>query len=211
MSSPSKGDSVPCTLNYAQFAVDCTQLTEKSAILDGAVRRPFRLVENGGKKYIVFQQTKVLDELSEDYLNETESDLNLGLPKSCVDKNSLELQPEREIITAEYQVHYSEIYEVPLLGIILYTNRGAIITAERMLKVLNCARTGPSLGLGDLSFTPHPIYDTPWFQVHPCRTAEIMGELLSKSGGSSSRSNYVLAFLSYYGQAFGLSLDPGLV
>ena len=81
----------------------------------------------------------------------------------------------------------------------------------------------PEAGAWDrVSPSPHPLTGLPWIQVcshlkklftlnfqssclkvHPCKTADIASQMLS----SAPRSNYLLAFVSLYGQALGLNVS----
>ena len=82
----------------------------------------------------------------------------------------------------------------------------------------------PEAGAWDrVSPAPHPLTGLPWIQVpsgsfdihtifstsnptqkvHPCATADIASQMLT----SAPRSSYLLAFLSLYGQALGLTIS----
>ena len=79
-------------------------------------------------------------------------------------------------------------------------------------------------GWSQLTLVAHPVADTPWIQVHPCKTASIMGkviliiiyqlpsmvvfsgemDLVSNPSQSRNTANYIVSFLSVYGPAVGL-------
>jgi len=111
---------------------------------------------------------------------------------------------QSELLHCEYQVVYSSSYNVPVLYCRMWTTSGRLLATQEIWKFAPSAARGWS----QLTVVPHPISDTPWVQVHPCKTAEIMGEVLSV--GSSSE-NYIVTFLSIYGQAVGLNLTEKYV
>lgn len=111
---------------------------------------------------------------------------------------------EKEWINCDYQVVYSESYSVPVIYCRMWTRPGILLTAQQVWKF---APT-PARGWSQLTVVPHPITDAPWIQVHPCKTADIMGEVLSKT---EHDENYIMTFLSIYGQAVGLHISPDYV
>ncbi|XP_023332738.1 ubiquitin-like-conjugating enzyme ATG10 isoform X2 [Eurytemora carolleeae] len=120
------------------------------------------------------------------------------------DENSVEINGKREnkdYLGAEYQVHYSAAYSVPLFLARFYTSSGQTLPLDKELG-LKLDR----FSLNEISVSPHPLEDTPWIQIHPCKTGSIMAQIMLQN----ELGNYLIGFLSFYGQSLGLILDPKL-
>ncbi|XP_023332739.1 ubiquitin-like-conjugating enzyme ATG10 isoform X3 [Eurytemora carolleeae] len=123
------------------------------------------------------------------------------------DENSVEINGKREnkdYLGAEYQVHYSAAYSVPLFLARFYTSSGQTLPLDKVYKELGLKLD--RFSLNEISVSPHPLEDTPWIQIHPCKTGSIMAQIMLQN----ELGNYLIGFLSFYGQSLGLILDPKL-
>jgi len=111
---------------------------------------------------------------------------------------------QKEWINCEYQIVYSDSFNVPVIYCQMSTLAGILLPVEHVWKFAPASARGWS----QITVVPHPILDTPWVQVHPCKTADIMAEVLS---ATDQDGNYLVTFLSVYGQVVGLNLPPEYV
>ena len=125
----------------------------------------------------------------------------------------LELQKYKQMILGDdcqattiqtlFQVHYSFSYGVPVLLCRFSHVSGELIDYGVVRERLLGSGVTPDM----VSMAPHPLTGLPWLQVHPCRTAATTGDIRKMCEPTQS-TNYVITFLSFYGQALGLSLSP---
>ena len=102
------------------------------------------------------------------------------------------------LLTFEYHVIYSPAYQVPVLYFNAWHSTGALLTPDEVW------RFAPSRPAGDaynyITQADHPVLGGPFYQVHPCRTEVLMGEVLGR------QDKYLIAWLSFLGRDVGLSL-----
>lgn len=108
-------------------------------------------------------------------------------------------------LTVEYHVIYSQSYSVPVLYLRAYSTGGNLLKPEEFLNVINkeesnmCDNLLRDRGLMPM---PHPYFQTPFHQLHPCKTAELMHHFKS-----DENSNYLVSWLSSIGPLMGIHLD----
>lgn len=113
----------------------------------------------------------------------------------------------------------------------LHHNRARLLASHAPLPVRPRAADGtpvpgeallPALGLSDERSTDwtfvtqdmHPVTDTPFYVLHPCRTAQRMGELAAadnsgdKAGGSVASAPYLLSWFCATVAAINLHMGP---
>jgi len=116
----------------------------------------------------------------------------------------------------EHHILYSPSYQTPVMYFRAYDVSGQLVTdAETVVDGLNAAAFSynpdkqdtdcntklPRLMLAAAGLTqmPHPLRGgTPFFQVHPCKTAEWMANC-------PATTNYVISWLSHVAPAVGIS------
>ena len=128
---------------------------------------------------------------------------NLHLELQQYGQMVLENDCQSATVQTQYQVHYSFSFGVPVLLCRFSHLSGELIdygvVRERLL--------GTCVTTDMISMAPHPLTGLPWLQVHPCRTAATTGDI-RKHCSDQTQCNYVITFLSFYGQALGLCLSP---
>jgi len=108
----------------------------------------------------------------------------------------------------EYELVYSVAFAVPVLYFRIFDASNGEILWD-----LDQIGSNTSLGLSKLqkqdssSLTqmPHPFYQTPYFQLHPCHTAKWMEDLLSSN--RKHQPNYIVAWLSFIAPHVGLVIS----
>eukprot|EP00092_Neocalanus_flemingeri_P027435 GFUD01029755.1.p2 GENE.GFUD01029755.1~~GFUD01029755.1.p2 ORF type:complete len:215 (+),score=54.63 GFUD01029755.1:400-1044(+) len=106
-----------------------------------------------------------------------------------------------ELISCSYEVHYSPSYAVPVLYCRFWNCSGQLLGMEQVWSLVPL----PARGWDKVSMAPHPVTGMPWVQVHPCKTGQVAG--LMRSSSDISKCNYIVTFLSLYGQAVGLNMS----
>lgn len=67
---------------------------------------------------------------------------------------------------------------------------------------------------GGISQQDHPVLNTPYFYMHPCETVPLMETILQNNGspnGTSFLESYIVTWLSFTGQAIGVSVPTEIV
>jgi len=127
------------------------------------------------------------------------SDQLFAVKQTTVAPNSLKV---------EHHIVYCPSYQVPVMYFRVYDSKGQLLFGlESVLRALGCpenpnvASSSSSAVAEGLTQMPHPIYQTPYLQIHPCKTAEWMESVFVNS------TNYILSWLSYVGPHVGINLD----
>merc|ERR1719186_254481 len=122
------------------------------------------------------------------------------------DDNTIDTKiPNTEQISCSYEVHYSPSYSVPVLYCGFWNCSGQLLGLEQVWSLSPL----PVRGWDRVSMAPHPVTGMPWVQVHPCKTGQVTS--LMRRNSESSKCNYIVTFLSLYGQAVGLHMSTEYV
>lgn len=189
-----------------QFLKVSDELGDGWMLVEGAFENQSYLAKTDRVLMEKFKEFRIIERIEDTLLLDANSDFeetdsSLEDSSAVVNLNS---DSEKEWINCEYQVVYSESYSVPVIYCRMWNLGGMLLSAELVWKFA----PAPARGWSQLTVVPHPVTDTPWIQVHPCKTADIMGEILSQN---EHDENYIMTFLSIYGQAVGLRISPQYV
>ena len=132
------------------------------------------------------------------------------------------LHPQ-QTVCIEYHIVYSDSYEVPILFFNATHGNGRQLALDDIWKIVSKELTSSNTDRWSLiSQQEHPLLSRPFYHIHPCHTAKVMGKALqtqtnghrtSEAGtgqcAQSPRtcekpSNYLLAWLSMFGPLVGL-------
>ena len=178
-----------------QFVNSCAEFVALSA---GAGDN-WEIVEDGRNVWIqrsaVRTDTKHSDDMGEDVLGDLIISSDDDDDNTVVDKAGT-----TEQISCTYEVHYSLSYSVPVLYCRFWTCKGELLGLEQVWRMAPLS----ARGWDRVSMAPHPVTGMPWVQVHPCKTGQVASLMRSSS---SDKCNYIVSFLSLYGQAVGLTLS----
>ncbi|KAF9943293.1 hypothetical protein BGZ67_003056 [Mortierella alpina] len=140
-----------------------------------------------------------------------------------------------DFLTVSFHIIFSPSYQVPVLYFNAYRHGedDVVLLSHRFTeKGLNSGEYGTAIALeeiyeslvpeawrssirdaginGGISQQDHPILNVPYFYMHPCETVQLMETIaLSQAEESNSRSfieNYIMTWLSFTGQAIGISV-----
>jgi len=118
------------------------------------------------------------------------------------DDNTIDAKtPNTEQISCSYEVHYSLSYSVPVLYCRFWNCSGQLLSLEHVWRLAPL----PARGWDRVSMASHPVTGMPWVQVHPCKTGQVTS--LMRRSSDSRKCNYIVTFLSLYGQAVGLHMS----
>ena len=185
-----------------QFLWSCSDFVT----LSDAAGDNWEIVKDGTNAWI--QRTAVINvtKHSDDSADIDEDILGVDKTIDDDDSNTLEVKAiTTEQISCTYEVHYSPSYSVPVLYCRFWTCSGQMLSLEQVWSLAPL----PARGWDRLSMAPHPVTGMPWVQVHPCQTGQMADLMISSS--NSSKCNYIVTFLSLYGQAVGLTISTKYV
>jgi hypothetical protein len=178
-----------CEITCDEFISSCTEFVALSAFAGDnwdIVRDAAHVwIQSNTVIHII---TKKSDDVIEDILDDITID-------SEDDDNTIEIKAcTTEQISCSYEVHYSSSYAVPVLYCRFCNCSGQLLGLEQVFSLAPL----PARGWDRVSMAPHPVTGMPW--VHPCQTRQV-ADLMISSSSSSSKCNYIVTFLSLYGQA----------
>lgn len=105
---------------------------------------------------------------------------------------------ENTTLTFDYHIVYNISYSCPVLCFNAWKGNGSFLTLEECWNVLHF--TNLEYKFNVLSQMDHPVLKRPFFTLHPCKTAELIGSTFEAS------QNIVVSWLSTIGPAVGLNI-----
>ncbi|KAG5445872.1 E2-like conjugating enzyme atg10 [Clonorchis sinensis] len=115
-------------------------------------------------------------------------------------------------IVVEYRILYSDAYEVPVLLFRCQDADGYPLSSYLVPQLGGDNNFATTNLLAGVSQIEHAHFGTPYFQFHPCKTAEMMHQALGRmhSNNVEYAVQYLLAWLSSVGSPLGLLLPQDL-
>nr|XP_019559844.2 ubiquitin-like-conjugating enzyme ATG10 [Aedes albopictus] len=110
---------------------------------------------------------------------------------------------QEDVYQFEYHVVYSVSYQVPVLYFNAYKCDGTMLRLEEAWDGFRDLASESREQLGQtLTQMEHPILFRPFLALHPCRTAQVLGNV-----ANAGCANLLVAFVSSYGPFVNLALD----
>ncbi|KAK4302972.1 hypothetical protein Pmani_024999 [Petrolisthes manimaculis] len=113
------------------------------------------------------------------------------------------------IITYEYHIVYSLSHSVPALYFNAWYASGKLLTLQEIWERVSnqfCEQIADNKW-NSLTQTEHPVLGRPFFQLHPCRTAELMNIVCCESEQTPKDvKKYLISWLSMFGPVVGLEV-----
>lgn len=114
----------------------------------------------------------------------------------------------------DYHVIYSPSYSVPVLYINARHQDGRLLGYDEMHQIFAPSHSDcmKSQIWTTMTQVEHPVFQTPTYMLHPCKTATMMSNVLPQLPEGSRDSKYdcyLLQWLSSVGPAVGLTLPCG--
>lgn len=115
------------------------------------------------------------------------------------DDSSAEIQ-QHEAITVVQTIHWSKIWQLPVLYFHAHTASGQPLSLEQLVSAgvvrkLSTLPTEEDGGMGGISVADHPRTGLPSFYLHPCNTNDALTSLIHREGEGEGWE-YVAAFIS---------------
>lgn len=194
------------TLTWEQFLKEAVEFKNISDRL-GDTWILYKKNEQEGNAYLIYEQKIV------NTVDQTNSIDPLEETDDCIEYEIAAMPSSNDLLKIEYHIVYSISYQVPVLYFRAYRNDGSMLCIQEAWRIFrgysgNATKTSgvdASVGLTDadmlsiMTQLDHPVLGKPYIAIHPCRTAEMLGQ------GGNSR-NYVLTFVSLMGPYVQLNL-----
>ena len=191
------------TLTEEEFKKQCKDLVSLSdKINDGWELRQDKddiFIVRNVKLPVAFREEENKNAISETVSsqNGSESDDDLSEDQITLeDSDPYTFTSTSHLITFEYHVVYSSSYTVPVLYFNAWHSTGKLLTVEEIWKLAPPCSDKYSY----ITQIDHPILARPFYELHPCRTEQLMGLI---EGGDT----YLVSWLSSVGRDVGLSVD----
>lgn len=208
-------------LTYEEFVTGCRALLQVSKDL--------------GDSWVMCHS---VNDSSTIYLSKTQcsrADFSAALPEPSVEKSVSEggiekliedctLEPEPPdpssvststpgcIITYEYHIVYSLSHSVPALYFNAWYASGKLLTLQEVWERVNIQfhEQIANTKWNSLTQTEHPVLGRPFFQLHPCHTADLMNNLFRESEDTpKDLKKYLISWMSMFGPVVGLEVPMG--
>ena len=175
---------IPGTLTEEEFKEQCRQFVKVSDSLgDG-----WEIRQDGGDIYLVKNTKQAVQFRSSVENNESEKDdeddgVSLSEPEEeDVALSADEVPPDpslSSLVLFEYHVVYKDSYSVPVLYFLAHHVTGALLSLEEVWRVAAPSEDRYSY----ITQVDHPLLARPFFELHPCRTSLLMGQVLGDRQG----------------------------
>lgn len=137
---------------------------------------------------------------------------------SLTDDLLIELNLSSKLIILEYRIGFSIVYEVPILFMRIQTEDGLMVGHDGFWAVIlrllthKCNLNEP-LPYSAFSQVEHAHLGTPFYQFHPCKTKDLMNEILSMDDylNGVKSIDYMFLWLSLIAGTLGLTISHKLI
>lgn len=214
-----------CYLPYERFESCARELVDLSHELgDGWELKTVQICSEPARIFL----TKTVNHTIEAHIASISSDdvlLDLAGPSQVEDgvTDPAIVNPTQspQTVTVEYHIVFSESYEVPILYFNARQLNGQQLVLDDIWKIVSKTLTSSGTDRWSLiSQQEHPLLCRPFYHIHPCHTAKVMGKALTvtshsnsvsssasvNSSPSSTSVNYLISWLSVFGPLVGLSV-----
>ncbi|XP_068728358.1 ubiquitin-like-conjugating enzyme ATG10 [Montipora capricornis] len=201
------------TLSYSEFENELQDFIDRSRHAEDS----WTVELSQGKrkvKYLIKHQVKLRHftvtegETGQQTINE---DNSWGVEEDdgdrCASSSDAQSDVNAEFFKYEYHIVYSHSYSVPVLYFTASHQDGKLVSLEEVWKTVPdvyCKRLEYERWTF-LTQQEHPHLCIPFYQLHPCHTADMMKAAL---GATTDRSvNYLVTWLSTVGPVVGLNIS----
>lgn len=113
--------------------------------------------------------------------------------------------------TYDYHIVYSLSHSVPALYFNAWHPSGKLLTLDEVWDRVDATHKDQIISnkWGTLTQVEHPLLGQPYFQLHPCNTAKLMGQVMPEPASawtSVALRTYLVSWLSMFGPPVGLEL-----
>jgi len=201
------------TLSYEEFENELLDFLERAR----KVGDPWNLEISKGRREVKYL-TKPQVQLRHHKTKEEETDVtstedkNWGVEEhdDCAMSSHLHSSENTEFLKFEYQVIYSFSYNVPVLYFTASRQDGKLVSLDEVWdNVPDVYRERLAYEKWTfLTQQEHPYLGVPFYQLHPCHTADMMknASSVSEERESHGSANYLVTWLSTVGPVVGLNI-----
>ena len=197
-------------ISYEQFVKSCRNFIELSKKLnDGWIAYNCPNEEYYDVDDPLYLKKKMIKSVGIKNKIDTGRDLMEDENLEVKDESALSYQEEKELITFEYNILYSIAHSVPVLYFNAWKSTGEQLKLEQIWENIHDHYKSSLLShkWESLTQVEHPIYGRPYFQLHPCHTAELMKNFLDTQMEADWIQNYIQSWLSAFGSVVGLQVS----
>lgn len=201
------------TLSYEEFENDLLDFLERARKVGDSwnvqISKGRREVKYVTKPQVQLRQHKTREAETDTISTE---DKNWGVEEhdDCVMSSHLHSSENTEFLKFEYHVIYSFSYNVPVLYFTASQQDGKLVSLDEVWDNI------PDIYQERLEYEKwtfltqqeHPYLGVPFYQLHPCHTADMMkrASSVSEERESHRSANYLVTWLSTVGPVVGLNI-----
>ncbi|KAE9417709.1 hypothetical protein Angca_008358, partial [Angiostrongylus cantonensis] len=102
-----------------------------------------------------------------------------------------------EVINRQVHITYNSTYNVPVLWFNFYRRDGTPLVGSEVKEIVN---NDDASNIAEyISLNEHPFLGVLFYNIHPCKTKDIMNEL-------SGKGNYIAKYNSFIGDRIGIDV-----
>ena len=230
------------TLSYEEFVRQARGLVAESERLgDGWELSRVRVTDSPEEtEYLVKKTIRMVNfHDPEAPGEELENPQEAGGPDEFEDHDPAALQSSKDsskdgstAVNFDYNIVHSPSYQVPVLYFTATLSTGRQVPLEGVWQLMSPAHaTGSGTEWGTVTQLEHPLLCRPFYHIHPCHTADVMGMAVQRHGNETEQelggreeeeqcsqsatavtecgegaTSYLLSWLSMYGPTVGLQV-----
>lgn len=211
---------VTLTLSYREFYSFCEQLLEKSQRLgdNWELRKTHSRSAQEAQHYLVKKSTlknRRQETTEEKDLLDLAGDTSGLSEESDVATVHKQDKHEDTCVQMEYHVIHSVAFQVPILYFTATCSNGQTLALADIWELLSTEFISPGMDRwGLVTQQEHPYLGRPFYHIHPCHTAGVMGGAMQccssvkeDESERTGKGNYLVTWLSTFGPVVGLKLS----
>ncbi|EFA85988.1 autophagy protein 10 [Heterostelium album PN500] len=232
-------------LTWQQFKLQCERLIELvnqyrgSGIQQNENQDSFNWywleTDDRGTGCLVLKSIKTINtELPQQINVSNNKDIDIESELEENDIQTINSSNERDITTSklnqkfvhyEYHISFSVSYQVPVLYLNVYNSDSSFIKWDDIWNLLPLSSYDKSnlSSIPWISQVDHPLLGIPFYQLHPCETANLMNQVLANNNivdddkcsttitTQNHENDYLLSWLSIVGPLVGIRLPKEIL
>lgn len=199
------------TISYEEFKTACMEFLELSKKLGDTWKLRSDIQDKDGVCIHKIQciKNRSSDGHEDKTASKGDGQLEMEEKEESSDPSVMETHHTTHFTTYDYHIVYSLSHFVPVLYFNAWHSSGQLLTLDEVWEGVDVTHREQILNnkWGTLTQTEHPLLGRPYFQLHPCNTAKLMGQVLPQPAcGPAALRMYLISWLSMFGPPVGLEL-----
>ncbi|XP_067936600.1 ubiquitin-like-conjugating enzyme ATG10 [Watersipora subatra] len=197
-------------ITYAQFITQAIRLFENSKLLGDQ----WNLLEqpNCCRQKIQFLVKRCYKPKEKHVLSDMLVDTTLSPACQSEEVDETVTINQEDLITIKYYIIYSNSYSVPVLYFNACHQDGRLLNHLEISEIFSPYHSDCMMEhlWSTVTQVEHPVFQTPVFMLHPCKTASMMSIKCSNEEGTSDLTRadcYLIKWLSSVAPAIGLDIS----